>query len=224
MSRSVKTPLLAAIACAAAIAPLAAAAYSFGPIKALDLRILLHLYREQGAIWHVAEVLATLGGLASLLVLAAAIAALGLYFGRRREAIAALILVAGANGTTQLLKLVLEHARNRAWVDHVELPWASSFPSGHTTAAASIAVALLFVVPPRHRLTAAGAGILLTAAVAISVVIVGWHYPSDVFGGLLVVGTWGFGVLAALRLREVRARVLGASTQPPRSSFTVSTE
>ena len=51
---------------------------------------------------------------------------------------------------------------------------------------------------------AAVAGLLLTAAVGISVVVLGWHYPSDVLGGLLVVGAWGFGALAWLRLRADR--------------------
>jgi len=224
MTRSVKAPLFAAIACAAAITPLAAAAYAYGPVKALDLRILLHLERETGLSHHLASVLVNLGDLGSLLVLLAAVCGIGLYFGRRRQVIAAVVLVAGANLTTQLLKVALEHVRYKAWEHGLELPWANSFPSGHTTAAASIAVALLFVVPARHRLKAAASGLLLTAAVGLSVVILGWHYPSDVLGGLLVVATWGFAVLAFLRLRTARDRALSAASQPPRSTLAVSTE
>jgi membrane-associated phospholipid phosphatase len=224
MTRSVKAPLLAAIACAAAIAPLAAAAYGYGPVKALDLRILLHLERETGPSYHLASVLVNLGDLGSLLVLLAAVCAIGLYFGRRREVIAALVLVAGANLTTQLLKVTLEHARYKASQHGVELPWADSFPSGHTTAAASIAVALLLVVPARHRFNAATGGMLLTAAVGLSVVILGWHYPSDVLGGLLVVATWSFAVLAALRFRAARDRAVSAAKQPSRNALAVSTD
>lgn len=224
MTRSVKAPLFAAIVCAAAIAPLAAAAYAYGPVKSFDMRILLHLERETGTSYHLALVLVNLGDLGSLLALLAAVCGIGLYFGRRREVIAAIVIVAGANLTTQLLKVVLEHARHKAWEHGVELPWANSFPSGHTTAAASIAVALLFVVPARRRFDAAAAGLLLTAAVALSVVILGWHYPSDVLGGLLVVATWGFAALAVLRLREARERALSAPTQPPRGPLAVSTE
>jgi membrane-associated phospholipid phosphatase len=224
MTRSVKAPLFAAIACAAAIAPLAAAAYAYGPVKAVDLRILLHLERESGPSFHLASVLVNLGDLGSLLVLLAVVCGIGLYFGRRREVVAAMVLVAGANLTTQLLKLTLEHARHKAWEHGVELPWPNSFPSGHTTAAASIAAALLFVVPARHRLNAAAVGVLLTAAVGLSVVILGWHYPSDVLGGLLVVATWSFAVLAFLRLRTARERTVSSPTQPPRGPLAVSTE
>lgn len=224
MTRSVKAPLFAAIACAAAIAPLAAAAYAYGPVKALDMRILLQLERETGPSYHLASVFVNLGDLGSLLFLLAVVCGIGLHFGRRREVVAALVLVAGANLTTQLLKMTLEHARHKAWEHGIELPWANSFPSGHTTAAASIAVALLFVVPARHRFSAAAGGMLLTAAVGLSVVILGWHYPSDVLGGLLVVATWAFATLAFLRLRAARDRAVSAAMQPSRGPLAVSTE
>jgi membrane-associated phospholipid phosphatase len=206
MAPRVKTPLLAAIVCALAIAPLAVIAYAWGPFQHVDLRILLHLRREEGPIHGLASVLVNLGDLAALLVLLAAACAIGLRSGRRREVLAAIVVVAGANLTTQLLKTTLEHARHKAFEHGIELPWPDSFPSGHTTAAASIAVALLLVVPAAHRLAAAVAGAALTAMVGLSVVILGWHYPSDVLGGLLVVGTWGFAALAWLRIRSGRDR------------------
>jgi membrane-associated phospholipid phosphatase len=224
MSPSVKRPLFAAVLCAAAIAPLAAAAYAWGPAKSLDLRVMLNLDRETGAIHSVASVLVNLGDLAALLVLGAIVVGIGLRFGRRREMVGALVLIAGANLTTQLLKVVLEHARYKAREHGIELPWANSFPSGHTTAAASIAVALLFVVPARHRLAAALAGTVLTAAVGISVVVLVWHYPSDVLGGLLVVATWAFATLAALRFRADRERVAEGAKKDPRRHLIVSTE
>lgn len=224
MSPRVKRPLFAAIACAAAIAPLAVAAYAWGPAKALDMRILLNLEREYGTAHRVASLLVNLGDLASLLVLAAVLAAIGLYFGRRREVIAAMVVIAGANLTTQLLKVLLEHARHKAFEHGTELPWANSFPSGHTTAAASIAVALLFVVPARHRFNAAAIGLLLASAVGISVIVLGWHYLSDVLGGLLVVSSWGFATLAALRFREDRERVADVAPTPPSGHWAVSTE
>jgi membrane-associated phospholipid phosphatase len=206
MAPRVKTALFAAIACALAIAPLAVAAYSLDPFQHVDIRILLHLRHKEGPIHALASAFANLGDLPALLVLLAAIGALGLRLGRRREVLAAVVVVAGANRTTQLLKTTLEHARYKAVEHGVELPWPNSFPSGHTTAAASIAVALLLVVPAAHRLAAATAGAAITAVVGLSVVILGWHYPSDVLGGLLVVGAWGFAALAWLRLRAGRDR------------------
>ncbi|HVW48208.1 MAG TPA: phosphatase PAP2 family protein [Solirubrobacterales bacterium] len=227
MTRRVKAPLFAAIACAAAIAPLAALAYSYGPVKTRDLDILMRLERETGHLHGLATVLVNLGDLASLLILGAVVAGIGLWFGRRREVVAALILIAGANVTTQALKSLLEHVRYTAAQQGWEMPWANSFPSGHTTAAATLAVGLLFVVPARHRLAAAVAGFLLTAAVGISVMVLSWHYPSDVLGALLVVGAWAFAILAALRYRDDRADRETAVSGPgrrPRGRWAVSTE
>jgi membrane-associated phospholipid phosphatase len=224
MPRNVKGPLFAAIACAAAIAPLAVLAYSFAPVQRFDVHVLVHLNRDTGLGHTLAAALVNLGDLAALLILLAAIGALGWKLGRRRELLAATVVVAGANLTTQLLKVTLEHARNKAFEHGVELPWPNSFPSGHTTAAASIAVALLLVVPARHRLAALLAGATLTAAVGLSVVILAWHYPSDVLGGLLVVGAWGFAALAYLRFRTDRDRAVSTETRRPSHHLVVSTE
>lgn len=224
MTRRVKTSLFAAIACAAAIAPLAALAYSDGPVKARDLHLLDDLERETGRVHDLAAALVNLGDLASLLILGAVIVGIGLWFGRRREVIAALVLIAGANVTTQALKGLLEHVRYTAAEQGWEMPWANSFPSGHTTAAATLAVALLFVVPARHRLAAAVVGFLLAAAVGFSVVVLAWHYPSDVLGALLVVGAWAFAILAVLRFREDRATAVSDPSRRPRGRWAVSTE
>jgi membrane-associated phospholipid phosphatase len=202
MAPRVRSAVLAAIACALAIAPLAVIAYSWGPFQHVDLGILIHLHREEGPIHALAAALVNLGDLVALLVLLGVVCAIGLHYGRRREVLAGVVVIAGANLTTQLLKTTLEHARHKAFQHGIELPWPNSFPSGHTTAAASIAVALLFVVPATHRFLAGVLGFGILAAVGVSVVVLGWHYPSDVLGGLLVVGAWSFAALAWLRSRR----------------------
>jgi len=214
MAPRVKSALLAAIACALAIAPLAVMAYAWDPFQRVDLSILVRLHREEGPIHTLAAALVNLGDLAALLVLLGVAVAIGLRYGRRREALAAVVVVTGANLTTQLLKTTLEHARHKAFEHGIELPWPNSFPSGHTTAAASIAVALLLVTPAIHRRAAALAGGLIVAIVGVCVIVLKWHYPSDVLGGLLVVGAWGFAALAWLRSRDGRDRA--PSTQEHR--------
>ena len=73
------------------------------------------------------------------------------------------------------------------------------FPSGHVTAVTSIAIAFVFVAPrdlwPLAPCSARGA----VCAVGCSVMVLGWHFPSDVLGGILVASGWGFAVLAARR-------------------------
>jgi membrane-associated phospholipid phosphatase len=224
MSRNVKGPLFAAFLCAAAIGPLAVLVYSFGPVVTFDRHLLFDLRREAGFGHAFGAAFVNLGDLAALLVMLAAVCAIGLAFGRKREVLAAVVVVAGANVTTQTLKSVLEHVRSKAFEHGYELPWPNSFPSGHTTAAASIAVALLLVVPAAHRLLAAGVGVALTGAVGLSVVILGWHYPSDVLGGLLVVAAWGFCGVAYLRRRHARDVAVKARRPEHRQRLAVSTD
>lgn len=224
MAPRAKAPLLAAIACALAIAPLAVAAYSWSSFQHVDLQGFLHLRRESGPVNGFAAAFVNFGDLASLLVFLAIACFIGLRYGRRREVIAAVVVVCGANLTTQLLKTTLEHARHKAFEHGIELPWPNSFPSGHTTAAASIAVALLLVAPAALRLGAALVGAAITASVGFSVVVLGWHYPSDVLGGLLVVGTWAFAALAWLRIRAARDRAPSTAEHRRPRGLAVSTD
>ncbi len=126
-------------------------------------------------------------------------ALLGVALIRRRVhlALAAGVVVLGANVTTQLLKdMVLGRT------DLVPPPdlLGPSFPSGHTTVAMSLAVALVLVVPARLRIPAALFGLIYAGMVGAGTVTAGWHRPSDVMGGFLVVTMWGAGATAVLVL------------------------
>jgi len=102
----------------------------------------------------------------------------------------------GAGVTTQVLKPVLAVQRDfPVW--HYMGPEA--YPSGHTTAVMSFALALAIVAPPRLRPLAAAAGALLTVGVVYSILIGGGHYPSDIIGGFLVATAWA--CLAVIPLR-----------------------
>jgi undecaprenyl-diphosphatase len=69
-----------------------------------------------------------------------------------------------------------------------------SFPSGHTTAAASTFIAVALVVGrdwgPKGRRNLAGLAVGLAVAVACSRVFLGVHWVSDVLGGLILGWTW----------------------------------
>ena len=93
----------------------------------------------------------------------------------------------GAGVTTQVLKPLLATQRDFP-LGHYMGPEA--YPSGHTTAVMSFALALVIVAPPRWRPLAAAAGGLLTVGTVYSILILGSHYPSDVIGGFLVATGW----------------------------------
>jgi membrane-associated phospholipid phosphatase len=125
---------------------------------------------------------------------------------RPRLAFASAAILIGANVTTQLLKLVLAHPRAASLLAGARPVGSSSWPSGHATAAMALALCLILVVPARLRPLAAALGGLFATAVAYSLLTLGWHYPSDVFGGFLVAGIWASLALAVL---SPRPKVVG---------------
>jgi membrane-associated phospholipid phosphatase len=223
MPRNVKMPLLGAIACLLALVPVAIAAYKIGPTVRLDRDILLRLvHTEGGPVEDAAEVIRLLGELPVVIVLTGGIFWLGRHFGRRREALAAVAVVLGASVSTQLLKHVFAYPRfiDLYWTHQQEL----ALPSGHTTAAAALSIALVLVVPAVYRTTAAAVGVLATGGVGISVVVLGWHYPSDVIAGLLVASAWGFAAVAYLRFMGHRDAALSRDKVRRPSHLTVPTD
>jgi membrane-associated phospholipid phosphatase len=127
---------------------------------------------------------------------------------RRRWLMAATVpcILLGANLTTQLLKPALADPRVIELSGGPSL-YPGSWPSGHSTASMSLALGLVLVVGPRLRPLAAFAGAAYAVAVAYSLVALGWHLPSDVFGGYLVAATFtllGTAGLAALEARRPR--------------------
>ena len=198
MARNVRVPLAGCVACAAGFLVLAVLVHESSSVQHLDAVVLGRLAERGSRAGSVAEGIVLLGDVGALLPLLAVACGIALVRRRPRDAVAALAVVAGANLTTQLFKALLAHPRFQAILG-VEQVGANSFPSGHTTAVASIAIAFAFVVP-RERLAAAaliGAG--LVVAVGCSVMALSWHYPSDVVGGILVAAGWGFAALAVLR-------------------------
>jgi membrane-associated phospholipid phosphatase len=223
MPRSVKFMLVGAVACLLALVPLALAAYSIGPTRSFDSSLLLHMYRPTDSPARLfGEPLVLIGELPAVVLLLGGLVWLGLRWGRRRETIAAAAVVIGAGTSTQVLKLLFAHPRfQEAWWTS---PHELAFPSGHTTAAASLSVALFLIVPPAQRMTAATVGLLATAGVGISVVVLGWHYPSDVLGGLLVVAAWTLGAAAWLRLRAERDGAVATGERHRPGHLVVSTD
>ena len=138
-----------------------------------------------------------------LLVLAVAV---GVALLRRRPdlAAAAALIVVAANVTTQVLKDSLDRPG-------LGLGTLNSFPSGHTTVTASLAAAVVVVVPGLARLPALLAGVGATAWIGAATIVSGWHRVSDIVAAVLVVLGW---TAVALLLARRRVSAAGPAEQP----------
>lgn len=128
---------------------------------------------------------------------------LGLALGRRRFRLAAMIAIVllAANETTQLLKPLLVAPRDPVWWSPIG---EASWPSGHATASMTLALCTVMAASPRRRPAVAAAMAAFTLAVCYSFLELGWHYPSDVFGGFLVAATWTLLGIAGLTILDAR--------------------
>lgn len=129
-----------------------------------------------------------------------AIVAIALLQRRRRLAVVALVAVIGANLTTQLLKEVVLDRTDL--LEGLFYPLPNSFPSGSTTAAASIAVGLLLVLPPLLRAPVVVLSAAIVAVVGVSTLVAGWHRMADAIGGAFVATCWGAGLASVLAWRR----------------------
>jgi membrane-associated phospholipid phosphatase len=185
--------LLAAGLCAAAAAGVWALAFHVPAVGVADLDLWMHfLYRGGPTTARLASDVATPFDPAPGALLAAALVAGAALAGRWRPALVAAVAIAGATVTTQVLKVALAAPRDGDY-----LPPAS-WPSGHTTGAVSLALALVIVSPPALRWLAALAGAAVSAATMVAVMVLGMHYPSDVAGGVLVAVAWACLAVAAV--------------------------
>ena len=117
---------------------------------------------------------------------------------RPRLAVGVPAAMGAASATTALLKLALAHPRDSHWLTPPGLVGPASWPSGHATAAMMVALGGVLVSPPVLRQLAALLGAGLAVAVSYAILIVHWHFPSDVLGGFLVAGLWASLMLAAI--------------------------
>jgi membrane-associated phospholipid phosphatase len=197
---------LGALFCALAVVGLMLVVYHLPEPQRLDATA-LHgfITLEDGFFGKVAIAVVVVGGIVPLGLLLIPLYVWGGRWGRRPETIAAIAVVVLANLTTETMKIVFAHPRFQP-VLGIHQVNAASFPSGHATSAMSMAVATLLVVPPALRRPAAIVGAILVFAVSFSVLVLAWHFPSDVLGGLLVATGYGFAAVWTLRRRRAAAR------------------
>jgi len=197
--RNVRAPLAGCLACTAGLGLVALFAYGSESVQTADRSLRDRLLAEPGSTAHsVAATAMHLGDPVALVLLTALACGIGVARGMKHEAVAGLFVIVGANLTTQLLKILVSHPRFRSLFGAEQFAW-DGFPSGHTTAVASLTIAFAFVSPARARPFVLGLGACLTVVVGGSMVVLHRHFPSDIAGGALVAAAWGFGALAVLR-------------------------
>ena len=165
-----------------------------------------------------------LGGTRYLVVLFAVVAAYDYVRHRNVNVVLFLLVVlVGVVVINNSLKMIVD--RDRPDVTHLVGTSGSSFPSGHSAAAAAGWFALALVIgrglPRRGRAVVAAIAAVVTVAVAASRALLGVHWLTDVIAGVAL--GWGWFLLTALvfggRLQRLGEPVERA-TQPPASAPT----
>jgi membrane-associated phospholipid phosphatase len=188
------------------------AAFHVGVVEHADQSILngfegLHRPRVNG----VASFIAHLCNPNPYVYLAAVPVLVALVRRRPRVAVALVLILLGANVTTQLLKPLLASPRLSGFSGSEPIVSPASWPSGHATAAMSLALCGVIAASQRWRPFVAALGAAFAIAVCYSFLTLGWHLPTDVLGGFLVAATWTLLGIAALSLLATRSP-RGAST------------
>jgi membrane-associated phospholipid phosphatase len=199
--------LAAAAWCVLAFGILLVLAYYVPPAAWLDAAA-LHGFNAVGHSQQIADIATVLAHLCDPLPYALACsAAIAAAYRTRgpRTAAAITLLLGGANLTSQVLKPLLAYHRELYYTEFKLYNIRdAAFPSGHATAAMALSLAVLFIVPRAYRPVTAAIGAAFTVAVTFSILILEWHFPSDVVGGYLIATGYGLATFAALRYANER--------------------
>jgi membrane-associated phospholipid phosphatase len=134
--------------------------------------------------------------------------------GRRREAMAWPVALVAAIAIEIVCKLLISQHRSGIWAGY-GLTFDSSFPSGHMVRAILMAGAITAVWPALRPLIE-----LWCVAVAICLLVTGWHLPTDIAGGVLA----GMALLCWARSvgapQPVRLMSSSGASSPPSSRRT----
>ena len=202
MPRRARLALIGAVAGVALLALTWYLAHYVGLLKRADVNILKGFAQlDRPGLDGVTNLIAGLCDPQHYVFLAVIPVAMALIRRRPRVAMMVLGILLAANETTQLLKPLLAAPRDYVYWDPIG---TASWPSGHATAAMSLALCTVIAAPARRRPAVAAAMTAFAIAVCYSFLELGWHYPSDVFGGFLVAATWTLLGVAGLTLYEAR--------------------
>ena len=117
---------------------------------------------------------------------------------RRPEAVLLVGATVAATPVVYGIKALVGRARPALW--QTDAYWDSSFPSGHTLSTAAFSFALALCVArlrPGAARRAMGVAVAWTSLIALSRLVLGVHWPSDVLAAMGL----GFGLAISLHLQ-----------------------
>jgi undecaprenyl-diphosphatase len=162
-------------------------------VDAFDRTLLLVVATGRRGWLNGAAVDVTALGSATVLTACTVFAALVLLALRRRAAAIQLLLAStGAALLTAIAKHVIERQRPSVVPRLVEVT-GFSYPSGHSLASSAIYLTLALIASrelPRARRVVHAAGGVVVAAIALSRIYLGVHFPSDVLSGICLGAGW----------------------------------
>ena len=167
------------------------------------VRSVVHAHAS-AAVTGVMRAISLAGQPAVLIALGVPAVALVLRSSGQRTVVAFVVTVLGAEGLEQLLKLVFHRQRPVVFFGLAE-PAGYSFPSGHAVVSCAFFGALV-VFAARRRWWHLVAAAVPVAAIGVSRIYLGMHYPSDVLGGWAAAVFWVSTVVWARRLPRLPKR------------------
>ncbi|MCP2041198.1 undecaprenyl-diphosphatase [Neisseria sp. HSC-16F19] len=170
------------------------------------LMLAVHRYTA-GTLWEeVALVLHWLGKWPAATLMAVLLA---WYESRQQRRARAVFVLAGAALSTAIMsvaKAFFDRARPELWPRLVE-ETSASFPSGHSTFAAALAVTVVLLCWQRpYRWPVLVLAVALAALAGFSRVVLGVHYPTDVLVGWITGALTVLGIFQIMRGRWWRGR------------------
>lgn len=127
---------------------------------------------------------------------------IAMLFARRRfDALLLLTSVLSATAAVYVIKIAVNRARPTLW--ETDWYWGSSFPSGHTLAVAAFATAMVLSVNktwPSGRTLAVTIAACWISLVALSRLVLGVHWPTDVLAAACIGATLPLAMSVALDL------------------------
>lgn len=152
-----------------------------------------------------------LGGFTVLTLVSIAATVILLMRRPRREAVVFAGAVIFAQITSEATKHLVDRPRP-ALVNHLDLVYSSSFPSGHALMSPVVYLTLASILGAAvasrvERASIVGAAAALSIAIGVSRVYLGVHWPTDVLGGWIVGALIAMAASIAVRERQTTRKV-----------------